>query len=167
MVARLTHVEWSDQLEQALKKRALILDVRSHTECELGIWLYSDALQEYRDIPEIGLLEQNHKLFHNAAENVVKWHNAPRISPQRDAQAQLDFEEAQRRSKEVVYLLTALEYRVLRNYQQRTESAQHDVRDLLMHPIRTAARFLDANRNRVNISKVSLDRLRHELRDRQ
>lgn len=139
MIARLTHVEWSDQLEQALRmKRTQIMNVRSCNECELGIWLYSEALREYRDIPEIQLLEQNHKAFHAAAEKVVSWHNKPKISPQRDAQAQADFEEAQRKSKEIIFGLTMLEYKLLRNHKEHAEASESDVKDTLLHPLRMA-----------------------------
>ncbi len=169
MIARLTHVEWSDQLDQSLRNKQLILNVRSHNECELGMWLYNEALREYGDIPEIELLETSHKNFHSAAERVVKWHNAPKISPQHDARAQIDFEEAQRDSKEIVYLLTLIEYKLLRGYQTDTEPSRNDVGDMLMHPLKTLNRLLlndksnSPRSNRVNISKASLDKLRHEL----
>ena len=117
MIARLTHIKWCDQLERALQKKDLILNVKSFNECDLGKWLYSGAIKEYSDIQEIELLERYHKDFHLAAEKVVAWHNSPRLSPRQDAQAQIDFEEAQRKSKEIIYLLTMLEYKILRNYQ--------------------------------------------------
>lgn len=70
----------------------------------------------YSDIPEIELLENSHKMFHLAADRVIKWHNAPRVSTRLDAQAQLDFEEAQRMSKDIIYSITMLEFRLLKKY---------------------------------------------------
>src|SRR5208283_963329 len=107
------------------------------------------------------------------AERVVKWHNAPKISPQHDARAQIDFEEAQQDSKEIVYLLTMIEYKLLRGYQTDAEPSRNDVGDMLMHPLKTLNRLLlrDETNNqknkRVSISRASLDTLRNELHGRK
>ncbi|MCX8069276.1 MAG: CZB domain-containing protein [Thermodesulfovibrionales bacterium] len=165
MIARLTHVEWVDQLERALQKKDLILNVKSFNECDLGIWLYSGAIKEYRDIPEIELLERYHKEFHIAAEKVVRWHNSPRLSPRQDAQAQIDFEEAQRMSKEIIYLLTMLEYKMLRNYQSIREPQEgQGITGKLFKPFKKLFGGQQRQSSAVSITKVSLDMLKDDLR---
>ncbi|MCG6553120.1 MAG: CZB domain-containing protein [Candidatus Magnetominusculus sp. LBB02] len=121
VIARLKHVQWMYQLELALQKRSIILDLSTYDECELGRWLYSDALKTYADIPEVALLEESHKKFHLAANKVVKWHNAPSISSRLDAQAQIDFEEAHKMSKEVIYLISMLEFKLLKSFTEINE----------------------------------------------
>ena len=68
-IARITHVEWVHQLERLLHKDTTSASLPSYHDCELGVWLYGEGLQNYKEIPEIGLLVQSHKLFHVAAEN--------------------------------------------------------------------------------------------------
>ncbi len=166
MIARLTHVEWVYQLERALQKRDLILNVKSFNECDLGVWLYSGAMEEYSDIPEIEFLERYHKEFHIAAEKVVRWHNSPKLSPRQDAQAQIDFEEAQRMSKEIIYLLTMLEYKMLRNYQTVKEPQQaQGLTNKLFKPFKKLFGGNEPNQSStVSITKVSLDILKDDLR---
>ncbi|MBF0521016.1 MAG: CZB domain-containing protein [Nitrospirae bacterium] len=135
MIARLKHVEWAYQLELALKKKDIIFDIGSYDQCELGQWLYSEAIKLYANIPEIDLLESSHKMFHLAAERVVKWHNAPRISTRLDAQAQVDFEEAQRMSKDIIYSITMLEFRLLKKY--KDSNAPDDLKNMILHPLKT------------------------------
>jgi hypothetical protein len=163
-VARLTHIEWTLQLELALQKRNLVIDLRAYNECELGIWLYGIALGMYEDIPEIKLLEQEHKLFHIAAEKVAKWHNSPNLSARHDAQAQVDFDEVKIRSKEIVYILTMLEFKMLDQYRNKAKSV--DLRDFLMHPLKTLSNINKGSRNTSSIYRLSLEELRNDLRDK-
>lgn len=164
MIARLTHVEWVDQLERALQRKDLILKVKSFNECDLGKWLYSEAIKEYSDIPELELLEKYHKEFHLAAERVVRWHNSPKLSPRHDAQAQIDFEEAQRMSKEIIYLLTMLEYKMLKNYQKLKEPKQEaGLTDRLLKPFKKLFGSGQRQSSSVSITKVSLDLLKDDL----
>jgi hypothetical protein len=118
-----------------LQKRNVIVDIGTYDQCELGQWLYNEAIKLYTDIPEVDLLESSHKMFHLAADKVVKWHNAPRISTRLDAQAQLDFEEAQRMSKEIIYSITMLEFKLLRKYKDSQTPA--DLKNMLLHPLKT------------------------------
>lgn len=86
MIARITHVEWMSQLEMMLKKNNTAINLRSFTECELGMWLYGEAMKVYEEIPEIDLLERSHKAFHIAADKVVKWHNSQGLNPEQTVQ---------------------------------------------------------------------------------
>ena len=132
-IARLTHIEWTHQLELALQERSSALDLKAYNECDLGVWLYSKALGMFEETGEVELLEQEHKLFHLAADKVVKWHNSPRSGARHDAQAQIDFEEVKRRSKEIIYLLTMLEFKMLKTFQSKEQTA--NLKSFLMNPI--------------------------------
>ncbi|MES0336607.1 MAG: CZB domain-containing protein [Candidatus Magnetobacterium sp. LHC-1] len=162
-IARITHVEWEYQLEQALQKRNLVINMRPYNECELGIWLYSTALKMYQDIAEIELLEKEHKLFHVAAEKVAKWHNSPKISPRYDAQAQMDFEEVQQKSKEIIYLLTMLEFKMLMKYQYGSSGLQVDFKSLIRNPLKSLTNMIKGKGNLPTVSQTSLDMLKDDL----
>ncbi|MBF0338183.1 MAG: CZB domain-containing protein [Nitrospirae bacterium] len=162
-IARITHVEWEYQLELALQKRNLVINMRPYNECELGIWLYSTALKMYQEIPEIELLENEHKLFHMAADKVVKWHNSPKISPRYDAQAQIDFEEVQQKSKEIIYLLTMLEFKMLMKYQHDSSDQLLDFKSIIKNPLKTLTNMVKGKDKIHNVSQTSLDMLKADL----
>ncbi|MBF0517503.1 MAG: CZB domain-containing protein [Nitrospirae bacterium] len=157
-LARITHIEWAYQLELALQKRNLTINIRNYNECELGVWLYTNALRLYGDIQEINSLEQEHKMFHVTAEKVVKWHNSPSLSARYDAQAQIDFEEVQRKSKEIVYLLTMLEFKMLTK-QQKDITFQ----DIMKNPIGSISQILKRKNKSATISQLSLDMLKQDI----
>lgn len=163
MIARITHVEWVYQLEMILKKRSTTVSLKSHNECDLGIWLYNEGLKVYEEIPEIELLEECHKAFHYAAAQVGTWHNSAQVSPQQTAQAELDFEEAQRMSKEIVYLLTMLEYKMLRKHQESEKSSANVLKKMIRHPWKTLNSVIGEKESGLNVSKVSLDVLRKDI----
>ena len=50
MIVRITHMDWMYQLEMMLKKKNVAINLRSCNECDLGIWLYGDALKVYEEI---------------------------------------------------------------------------------------------------------------------
>ena len=137
VVARLTHIKWVLQLESALQNKRKVIKIDSHKKCELGKCLYSSATDEYETIPEIHLLEKEHKLFHVAADKVVKWHNRTDPSARADAQALLDFEEVQRRSKEVIFLLTLIEFKMV----EAELIKQTPIKDMLSNQFDTAKKL--------------------------
>ena len=79
-IARITHVQWVHQLEMLLHKNTTAVSLPSYHDCELGVWLYGEGLRTYKSIPEIEQLEQSHKVFHLAADNVIEWHNGSKFS---------------------------------------------------------------------------------------
>ncbi|MCI4626385.1 MAG: CZB domain-containing protein [Candidatus Magnetoovum sp. WYHC-5] len=117
-MARITHLDWLYTLELALQKKRIYINIMPYGKCELGKWLYDEALAKYKDIPEIDTLEKEHKFFHLAADRVVKWHNSTTVSAQAEAQALLDFEELQKRSKEIIFLLTTVEFKLIKFYEE-------------------------------------------------
>jgi hypothetical protein len=161
MIARLTHVEWMYQLEMAMQKGTSNVNLRTYNECELGVWLYGEGLRTYEEIPEIEMLERTHKAFHLAADNVIKWLKGPKLSPHQMAQAQVDFDEALRMSKEVVYHLTILELKMLRRYQEYERATKSGVGEILFAPFK---RLVGGNKPKgLNIAKLSLDLLKGDL----
>ncbi|MBW2467536.1 MAG: hypothetical protein JRF02_09565, partial [Deltaproteobacteria bacterium] len=78
-----------------------------------------------------------HKLFHSAADKVAKWHNRTDPSARADAQAQLDFEEVQRRSKEVIFLLTLIEFKMI----EAELIKQTPIKEMLTNPLKTAKKL--------------------------
>ena len=46
-------------------------DVASHTDCELGLWLYSMGIKTYGHRPEMKSLEQNHQSLHEQIHAVI------------------------------------------------------------------------------------------------
>ena len=136
-IARLTHLKWELQLEEALQKKRQLIKIESHRKCELGRWLYSSASKEYEMVPEIKLLEKEHKLFHSAADKVIQWHNKININAQAEAQARLDFEEVQQRSKEVIVLLTLIELKLI----ESEIIKQTPFKRLLSNPFETAKKI--------------------------
>jgi hypothetical protein len=163
MIARITHVDWMYQLEMMLKKGSVAINLRSCNECDLGIWLYGDALKVYEEIPEIDLLEKSHKAFHIAADKVSKWHNNQRFNREQTAQAQADFDEAMRMSKEIVYHLTMLELKMLQRYQVCETSSSIVLKDLILHPLQTLHSRIGSKSSKQDISKTSLNLLKRDL----
>jgi len=163
MVVRITHVEWMHELEMMLEKSNTAINLRSCSECDLGIWLDGEARQVYKAIPEIKLLEISHEAFHVAADKVVAWHNHPGLSPQKMAQAQVDFDEALRMSKEIVYYLTMLEFKMLQRYQVRETSSSIVLKDVILHPMRALNSWMGNKPVSQDISKTSLNLLKKDL----
>ena len=163
LIARMIHVEWIHQLKRALDESSTVVSLRSHSDCELGTWLYRKGLRVYSHIPEIELLEESHKAFHDAAEKVRKWHNGAKLNPQPEeaAQARLAYEEALKMSKEIVYHLTNLELEILRQHEE--SERRHTLEDIILHPFRTLKALSDSKESKLNIPQVWLDVLKEDL----
>ena len=162
-IARITHVEWVHQLELILQKSTTAVTLPSYHDCELGIWLYGEGLRVYKEIPEIELLEKSHKIFHIAADSVVEWHNGPKFSAQKAAQVQRDFNDALTMSKEIVYHLTMLEFKILQKYQESQESTAAGLKNMISNPWQTLKSVIGEKNSRLNVAKVSLDLLKRDI----
>ena len=108
--ARLKHGLWLDRLRQFLNGHAALTldDAGSHEHCALGQWLYGCGLKEYAGIPEMKLLEAEHKKFHEQVRQVVS-----RKLEDDTAGAERELTRVGTMSKEVIGLLTAIERKVL------------------------------------------------------
>ncbi|MEI6208478.1 MAG: CZB domain-containing protein [Desulfuromonadales bacterium] len=162
-IARITHVEWVHQLEMLLHKNTTAVSLPSYHDCELGVWLYSEGLRTYKEIPEIGLLEKSHRVFHIAADNVVQWHNGSKFNTQKTAQAETDFRDALKTSQEIIYLLTMLEFKILQKYQESQETAPAGLKNMINHPWQTLKSVIGERSSRLDVARVSLDLLKKDL----
>ena len=162
-IARITHVEWVHQLEMILHNSSSSVTLPSHHDCELGVWLYGEGLRTYKEIPEIGLLEKSHKVFHIAADNVVEWHNSSKFNSQKTAQAEIDFRDALNTSKEIIYLLTMLEFKILQKYQESQEVAPAGLKNMINHPWQTLKSVIGERSSRLDVARVSLDLLKKDF----
>jgi len=164
-IARITHVEWVHQLERLLHKETTSASLPSYHDCELGVWLYGEGLRNYKEIPEIGYLVKSHKIFHVAADNVIEWHKGSKFNSQKTAQAEIDFREALATSKEIVYYLTMLEFKILQKYQEAQEAqetasgGQEDINQ----PWQALKSVIGERSSRLNIARVSLDLLKKDI----
>ena len=76
---RLVHLSWELQLEELLDTpHASYLEVDSHEECPLGVWLYEEGMREFGNNLEIQQLEKDHKMFHQAVRRVIRSHKHSR-----------------------------------------------------------------------------------------
>jgi hypothetical protein len=163
-VARITHMEWMLQLETILSETATTtVALPSYHDCELGIWLYSEGLHNYQEIPEIGMLEKSHKYFHVAADKLVAWHNGSKSDSTKTAQAEIDFRDAKNTSKEILYILTLLEFKILQKYQESQEVAPAGLKNMINHPWQTLKSVIGEKKSRLDVAKVSLDLLKKDL----
>ena len=162
-VARITHMEWMLQLETILRETTTTVTLPSYHDCELGAWLYSEGLHTYQEIPEISMLEQSHKIFHIAADNVVAWHNSSKLDSKKTAQAENDFRDAQRTSKEILYILTLLEFKILQKYQESQEAAPAGLKNMISHPWQTLKSVIGERSSRLDVARVSLDLLKKDF----
>jgi chemotaxis protein histidine kinase CheA len=72
-VAREKHHQWLGRLKDVLagKTTMTVEQAGSPRECALGKWLYGVGLKDYGVIPEMSILEQAHKAFHETVREVV------------------------------------------------------------------------------------------------
>jgi len=162
-IARITHVEWVHQLEMILQKSTTTVNLPSYHDCDLGIWLYGEGLRVYKGIPEIEMLEKYHKIFHISADSVVEWHNGPKFSSQKAAQVQADFNDTLAMSKEIVYYLTMLEFKILQKYQESLASAPSGLKNMINNPWQTLKSVIGEKSSRLDVAKVSLDLLKRDI----
>jgi len=164
MIARITHVDWMYQLEMKLKNSSAAINLQPFNKCELGIWLYGEALNAYEEIPDIALLEKSHKAFHIAADKVAKWHNSWKSNAELTEQARADFDVALRMSKDIVYHLTMLELKMLQRYQVCETSSSLVLKDVILHPLKTLHSWIGGRNSGRDISRTSLNLLKSDLR---
>lgn len=122
-VARLVHLKWLLQLEATVRKGRTDMLLSSHDSCELGRWLYADGMKRYAEFPEMVQLERKHRMFHQSADTMMEL-----FAQVKPLEAEFMLEEIRGESKDLIFLLTLIEYRLL----NRTL-----MDDLLHHPLKT------------------------------
>jgi hypothetical protein len=84
-----------------------LAQLKSHRDCKLGRWIYSEGMSRYGRLPEMCELEKKHKWMHGTARQVVSLRRSGDVYG-----AELEFEKVRALSDEVVGLLTRLEKQV-------------------------------------------------------
>ena len=106
-VTRMEHIRWVEQIQNALKKGKLP-EVSSYRECEFGKWLHNRDKDKFSKLKETKDLETKHKDFHKTAAEMVKF-----LEERDYDQAEILLGEFRRESKDLIFMLTLLEYRLL------------------------------------------------------
>jgi methyl-accepting chemotaxis protein len=79
----------------------------SHRDCELGKWIYGQAMSEYGHLREIQMLEKKHQGMHALVKQVVELKQAGKTK-----EAEQEFSNVHSAAEEVVGLLNSVEKQV-------------------------------------------------------
>jgi methyl-accepting chemotaxis protein len=103
---KMAHRSWRVRLRRFLDDKEVIEPDKlgSHRDCELGRWIYAEAMPTYGHLPEVQQLEGQHKHMHDLVRQVVelKHHGKP-------DEAEMHFSGVTDAAEEVVALLTNVE----------------------------------------------------------
>ncbi|MBF0394614.1 MAG: CZB domain-containing protein [Alphaproteobacteria bacterium] len=103
--ARLVHLKWLLQLEKKIRHE-VPQELESCRICELGKWIYSEAIEKYGSYPEISFLEKRHRRFHETADLLVTLYRERNF-----VEAEVALDELKRDSQDLIFMLTMFEYR--------------------------------------------------------
>jgi len=103
-IARLQHIHWTEQVINALKK-GQFPETSNHKQCDLGKWLQSADAESTIPKAELKKLKQKHQKFHESVTEMLQYLNTKDYD-----NAEILLGEFRRGSKDVVFLLSMLEY---------------------------------------------------------
>lgn len=103
-IARLQHIHWTEEVISALKKGQLP-ETSNHKQCDLGKWLQSVDAQSKISKSELNKLKLKHQKFHESVTEMLHYLNTKDYD-----NAEILLGEFRRGSKDVVFLLSMLEY---------------------------------------------------------
>jgi methyl-accepting chemotaxis protein len=108
-VARVKHSSWKVKLRGFLdgKPGLTVEQATSHTECDLGKWLYAEGLKKYGSLPEMKSLEKEHAEMHKIVKAVMTLKTSGKTK-----EAEAEFLKIEPLSKRIVDLLSAVEQKV-------------------------------------------------------
>ncbi|MBF0219666.1 MAG: CZB domain-containing protein [Gammaproteobacteria bacterium] len=107
--ARMIHIHWVEQMKNALK-RGEIPVLQHYQDCDLGQWLYQNGSgggQRFLTFEEGQQLEELHRQFHLTADEMTRM-----FSQKNYGNAEIMMREFTRESRDLVFLLSMLEYRL-------------------------------------------------------
>jgi methyl-accepting chemotaxis protein len=106
VLAKSKHLAWRIKLMSFLRNEEMLTSeqVVSHEHCDLGKWIYGEALEKYKDNPKIFELEQIHKSLHTHIRKVVELKNEGK-----EKEANESYEDMVADSKVIMQLLEELE----------------------------------------------------------
>ncbi|CAK0765600.1 Chemoreceptor zinc-binding domain-containing protein conserved in MTBa [uncultured Gammaproteobacteria bacterium] len=103
--ARLVHLKWASQLSRLFRNFGKDVALQTHEECAVGVWISRVGLHKYAHIEEIGQLNDCHAKFHEAASRTISC-----LQQKQFHQAQEAYGIVNTLSRDIVYLLTVIEY---------------------------------------------------------
>lgn len=103
------HNIWCMKISHFVTANGEMPPIKSHRECELGKWLYSEGLSNYGHIDEVKTLEKEHRQLHSIAENIIQLKNNSH-----KAQAQQQLFVMQEHSEKIINLLKACQSKLTR-----------------------------------------------------
>jgi hypothetical protein len=106
---KMAHRSWRLRLRRFLDGNEDIdaKSLASHRDCELGKWIYADAVPNYGQLREVQQLEQKHKDMHALVREVVELKHAGKLKEAEHVSSGVTSE-----AEEVVALLTKVEQQV-------------------------------------------------------
>ena len=106
---KMAHRSWRVRLRRFLDGSEDIDPAKlgSHQECELGKWIYADAMPNHGNLPDVQALESTHKAMHALVRDVVQLKHAGKSD-----EAEKKFAQVTQAGEEVVGLITKVEEKV-------------------------------------------------------
>jgi len=103
---KMAHRNWRFKLRAFLDGREHLdpKTLASHRDCELGKWIYAQAMPSYGQLPEVQQLEEKHKGMHALVKQVVELQGAGKTE-----EAEQEFTRVSAAAEQVVALLTSVE----------------------------------------------------------
>lgn len=107
--AKAMHASWKVKLRGFLDGQAelTIAQATSHTDCDLGKWLYSEGLRKYGAFSEMVALEKEHAEMHRTVHAVMTLKAAGKV-----IEAEAEYMMIESLSRRIVELLSSVEARV-------------------------------------------------------
>lgn len=104
-MAKNKHLQWKIKLRSFLDGKATMTldEAVSHHDCDLGKWLYSVGMNEYKSFSEMNKLESVHSDLHKVIKNVVNFKQSGNT-----AGAESELAKVNTLSNEIVGLLDSL-----------------------------------------------------------
>ncbi|MBF0621349.1 MAG: CZB domain-containing protein [Magnetococcales bacterium] len=106
--ARLLHLKWVQSMPQAFRNHGHGMNLDTAELCSLGVWIHAVGLKKYGQIQEINQLDETHQAFHEYTANTLT-----ALRNKQDSAATHTFAEVHRLSREIIYLLSLVEYKLL------------------------------------------------------
>ncbi|MBF0604899.1 MAG: CZB domain-containing protein [Nitrospirae bacterium] len=106
--ARLVHLQWANHLPDTFRNRGRHVSLEPAELCALGVWIHGTGLKRFGQINELVLCDQAHTAFHTRAAETLR-----NLRKHRDEHADRAYAEVLNLSKEIIYLLSVIEYRLL------------------------------------------------------
>jgi methyl-accepting chemotaxis protein len=106
---KIKHRAWKTRLIDFLAGKGGLTEAQaiSHKDCDLGKWMYTEGINQYRSIPEMKTLEKVHINLHETVKRIVSLKNQGKA-----AEAEAENLKIGPISDEIIELLTVIEKKV-------------------------------------------------------